>query len=182
MIELQKEFVQLSHCSFRGTRFTEQDKWPRKCFHCYNDSYKNPIPVVVALIEVTITSPLTHHETGFLIQQRNIEPKKGEWALPSGYMNFGETWQEAVVRENKEEMNLDSNPDDYELYSVRNSSAGNLLIFSIYRRLIYDIDILDKFLPNEEVQDIGFHFSDTGLAFPTHNECIKELLERKILR
>ena len=116
--------VRDSHCGYCGARFTEQVTWPRKCFICDNESYKNPIPVIISMIQVKVKD-----RTGILIQQRNIEPQKGLWALPGGYIEHGETWQEAAVRENEEEMYLKSSPNDYEFFNILNSSNGNMLVF-----------------------------------------------------
>ena len=42
-----------------------------------------------------------------LIIKRAHEPRKGEWSLPGGLLELGESLQEAVRREIKEETNLD---------------------------------------------------------------------------
>src|SRR5271166_3925565 len=117
------EYKQDTHCSYCGAKFLEQIAWPRKCFICWNESYKNPIPIVVSMIPVD-----DGHKTGLLIQQRNIDPGKGGWAMPSGYINHGETWQEAAVRENEEEMNFSSKVDDYKLWDIKRPTSGNMLI------------------------------------------------------
>lgn len=172
---LAPEYIKDSHCSFCGTRFTEQVAWPRKCFHCYNDSYKNPIPIVVSMIGAEIDGKM-----GLLMQQRNIDPKKGEWALLSGYINHGESWEEAAVRENWEEMQLESVVDDYRHFDIKKPPSGNMLIFCTH--FVEDADVLVKlvknFQPNEEVTAAGIWYGDTELAFPTHNECGQKYLAR----
>ena len=42
-----------------------------------------------------------------LIIKRAHEPRKGEWSLPGGLIELGESLQQAVRREIKEETNLD---------------------------------------------------------------------------
>ena len=37
--------------------------------------------------------------------QRAIEPRKGLWTLPAGFLEMGETLQEGALRETKEETN-----------------------------------------------------------------------------
>ena len=160
------DFKQDSHCSYCGSRFTEQVAWPRKCFICWNESYKNPLPVVVVLIPV---------RRGLLIQQRGIMPGKGEWALPSGYINDKETYQQAAVREMKEEIYLDSKVEDYELFDVCSSIAGTLLIFAVGKSLT-SISSLN-FFPNEEVLDIKTICDLEKLAFPTHTEMVKRYFD-----
>jgi ADP-ribose pyrophosphatase YjhB (NUDIX family) len=42
-----------------------------------------------------------------LIIKRAHEPRKGEWSLPGGLLELGESLQDAARRETKEETNLD---------------------------------------------------------------------------
>ena len=158
---------QHSHCSYCGSKFSEQVNWPRKCFICYNDSYKNPIPVVVAMIAVFKRGIAA--QCGWLIEQRGIEPGLNGWALPSGYIDAGETWQQAAVRELQEEVGLSTKVDQYRLYDVVNSASGNMLVFCVHPG-VYEDDI--KFIPNREVLDISFPVfpAHQELCFPTHNE------------
>ena len=43
-----------------------------------------------------------------LLIKRKNEPFKGRWALPGGFVEYGETVEEAVLREVKEETGLDA--------------------------------------------------------------------------
>jgi colanic acid biosynthesis protein WcaH len=59
---------------------------------------KMPIPTVDAIIV---------HEGKFLLLKRNNPPVKGEWWLPGGRIKKGETFEEAVKREVREETGLE---------------------------------------------------------------------------
>ncbi|MEJ2050967.1 MAG: NUDIX domain-containing protein, partial [Calditrichota bacterium] len=61
--------------------------------------YENPAPTTAAIV-------LNHHEE-LLLVRRAVEPSTGEWCLPGGFMELGETPEQGVVRELKEETNLD---------------------------------------------------------------------------
>ncbi len=44
---------------------------------------------------------------GVLLVKRKNEPYKGKWALVGGFVNYGETVEQAAIRECKEETGLD---------------------------------------------------------------------------
>ena len=50
---------------------------------------------------------LVVHEGKYLLGQRNKENYNNYWVIPGGGVNFGETLQDAAIREIKEETNLD---------------------------------------------------------------------------
>ncbi len=155
-----------TYCSFCGTIFAEQKSYPRKCFHCGNDKWSNPLPVVCMLFNVWENNRL-----GTLIQKRNIEPKKGEWALTGGYIDDGESWRDAAVREAREELGLETKPESYMVLDAHsNSSKSSILIFVSYIPSLYMDQI--HFTPNEEVQEIKIVHHAMELAFPTHTEML----------
>ena len=111
-----------SHCSFCGSRFTASGTWPRQCRNCGNKSYLNPVPVVVVLLPVA---------EGIVVIRRNIEPQKGTLTLPGGYIDLGETWQEAGRRELQEETGIEIAGSELSLYDVMNGLDGTLVVFGL---------------------------------------------------
>lgn len=149
-----------TYCSYCGAAFTI-GPFPKACRICSNFTYMNPIPIVVTLLRT-----FQDEKMGLLIQQRNIEPQKGQWALPSGYIDVGESWEEAAAREVQEEMGIQTQPDKYKIWTVRNATNNNLLIFAEYSRLVW----VEDFSPNEEVSAVFTILQPRELAFPTHTE------------
>jgi len=43
----------------------------------------------------------------FILIKRKNEPYKGYWALPGGFVEYGESVETAAIRESKEETNID---------------------------------------------------------------------------
>ena len=178
---MNEEYKKHSHCSYCGTRFTEQKLWPRKCFRCYNDSFSNPLPVVVVMQSVCRTTS-KGSEYGIVIQQRGIEPKKGEWALTGGYIDDGETWEHAAVREVYEELGLKIKEDSLKLYDVTSSTNKNNILICCIDKSQYDeqgydwysgfSEILEygKKVPNNEVLAVDIMWEERQLAFPAHTE------------
>jgi ADP-ribose pyrophosphatase YjhB (NUDIX family) len=66
------------------------------CDHCNHVVYDNPKIVVGSVVL---------HDNKVLLCRRAIEPRKGYWTVPAGYMELGETPQEGAIREAHEEAN-----------------------------------------------------------------------------
>ena len=85
-----------SHCGQPVTlTVPEGDNRPRHvCTACGRIHYQNPRIVAGCVPE---------HEGRILLCRRAIEPRRGYWTLPAGFMENGETTQEAARRESVEE-------------------------------------------------------------------------------
>lgn len=162
-------------CSFCGIKFTEQIKYPRKCFACYNETFSNPVPVSITLLAAYSEGD---KKPGALVQKRNIDPQKGSWALHGGYLESHETWQQGAVRELKEELNLDLDSKHIVLMDILSASNGNLLIFNYIGFPIHIKNI--PFVPNNEVSEIKIVHEPIELAFPIHNEMLKRFFNKQI--
>ena len=64
------------------------------CPACDHIQYVNPLNVV---------GTLPTWEDQVLLCRRNIEPRKGFWTLPAGFMELGESTAEGAIRETVEE-------------------------------------------------------------------------------
>lgn len=53
-----------------------------------------------------------------LFVQRNLEPRRGFWAIPGGFLENGETLAEGAARELYEEAGIQLRPDQLQLYMV----------------------------------------------------------------
>lgn len=82
------------------------------CPHCHNEiqTYRNPVPTVDIIIEI--------NDAIVLIKRKN--PPHG-WALPGGFVDYGEPYEAAALREAKEETGLEvENLQQFRTYSDPN--------------------------------------------------------------
>lgn len=86
--------------------------------------YKNPIPTVDIIIE--------RNNKIVLIRRKN-EPFKGKLALPGGFVNWGETVENAAMREAKEETSLDVKLKEIlGIYSIPNRDPRGHLMTTVF--------------------------------------------------
>jgi len=64
------------------------------CQQCDHIHYENPRVVVGCLVE---------HDGRVLMCKRAIEPRRGYWTLPAGFLELGESMAEGATRETHEE-------------------------------------------------------------------------------
>lgn len=147
-----------THCIKCGT-VHEQDQYPKKCTHCGTEAYSNPIPVAVVVIPVI--------GGGIIVARRNIDPKKGEFALPGGFQETGETIEEAGMREVREELEIEVRIKKV-LGVESNSLKTNVLIFLEAHPV--ESSILDGFKANSETQEVQIIKNSIPLAFPAHQK------------
>jgi ADP-ribose pyrophosphatase YjhB (NUDIX family) len=101
---------------------------PRKtirCPKCKNkiEVYQNPIPTVDIIIEIEPKGIV-------LIKRKN--PPYG-WAIPGGFVDYGESLEEAALREAKEETNLDVKlTRQFHTYSDPNRDPRHHSISTVY--------------------------------------------------
>ena len=92
--------IAIQHCKSCGasTRYRIPDDGDTKeraiCSACHLVHYENPLNVVG-------TIPVWGEQV--LLCKRNIEPRKGKWTLPAGFMELQETTAEGAARETVEE-------------------------------------------------------------------------------
>lgn len=140
-------------------RIPEGDTRERRvCADCGYIVYENPLIVVGSVVALG---------SAVLLCRRAIEPRRGYWTLPAGYLELGETPEEGAIREAQEEAQAAIAID------------GLLALFSIARigqvQMIYRARFADPaqphIAPGPESLDVGFYEWDAipwdAIAFPS---------------
>jgi len=70
-----------------------------RCPSCGYGAYYNPKPVAVAI-------PRAPDGTLWLMR-RGFQPQRGRWSMPGGFVDLGESVEDAARREAREELNID---------------------------------------------------------------------------
>ena len=91
----------LKYCPHCGGRLADkfvEGRTRRFCASCNAPFYENPIPAAC----IVAVDPRDR----VLLVKRSIEPKRGCWCLPGGFMELRETPEEAGLRELREETGI----------------------------------------------------------------------------
>ncbi len=85
--------------------------------------YRNPIPTVDIIIEI--------ESKGIILIKRKNFPYG--WAIPGGFVDYGESLEEAAIREAKEETDLDVElTRQFHAYSAPNRDPRHHTISTVY--------------------------------------------------
>lgn len=131
------------------------------CPACHTIHYENPLNVVGTIPVLA--------DGRVLLCKRNIEPRRGKWTLPAGFMELNETSSEGAARETDEEAGAQYTMGA--LFSVLNvRRVGQLHLY--YRATLLSEDCN----PGHETMETGFFTEEQvpwdELAFRTVKETL----------
>ncbi|MEO0124230.1 MAG: aspartate 1-decarboxylase [candidate division WOR-3 bacterium] len=126
-----------------------------ECVNCNWHYYINPLPSVAIFA--------MNEKKEILLVKRGIEPGKGKWALPSGFIESGETPEQTVLRELKEETGLNGRIRNILGAHIENTEVyGDVLLLGYYvvitgGKLRAESDAVDvKFFSKNRLPPIPF--------------------------
>jgi ADP-ribose pyrophosphatase YjhB (NUDIX family) len=131
------------------------------CDHCGFINYQNPKIVVGSVVR---------HEGKILLCRRAIEPRRGFWTIPAGYLEMHETPEDGARREAREEAGAEL------------ALGGLLAVYTVPRlsqvQLIYRATLATgEYFAGEESLEVGLFGLDeipwADIAFPTVHWALK---------
>ena len=148
-----------SYCSFCGAPQSRQQRFPRTCRQCGNTTYRHPSALVTVLVPV--------EEAGLLVIRRGYDGfGGGKLALPGGFMEYGETWQEAAAREVAEETNVRIDPAQIALVGALSVQEGKRLVLACLAAPVSGK--LPPFTAGTEILERVVITAPVPLAYPSH--------------
>ena len=165
-----KSNLYIKFCPYCGYKLVRKMLEGRKrlyCSRCGKIYYENPTPVVAVIVR--------DNEGKILLIKRKIEPRKGEWALPSGFMEIEETPIEAALRELDEETGLKGKSKRLIGVYPNNSEIHGFLV-----AIIYEAEIVGgELCAGDDAEEAEFFAVSQlpVLAFQSHREALGEVLK-----
>lgn len=150
-----------THCHFCGRRLHQkfiEGRTRLYCLACEQPIYENPIP---ATCIVVIDS-----DNRILLVRRSAEPKIGEWCLPGGFLEIGETPENGALRELAEETGLSGEIES--LLGVRTTLSQQ------YQSILMIAFSISQFhgqpVAGDDADDVGWfsHKQMPSIAFDSH--------------
>jgi ADP-ribose pyrophosphatase YjhB (NUDIX family) len=143
-------------------------RYPRSihCAACGYAAFFNPKPVACAIAR--------DGDGRIILARRAFDPGRGRWSMPGGFVDLGETVEDAVRRELREELALDIELDG--LVGVYSSATERvvLIVYAATARGSAELSAealeVRAFAPEELPWD--------ELAFPTDEQALRDLLTR----
>jgi ADP-ribose pyrophosphatase YjhB (NUDIX family) len=138
------------------------------CPDCDRFFYDNPLPVVSSIVV---------EDRKVLLVKRKLDPGKGQWCLPMGFAESGETIEAATLRELLEEAGIHG-----KIISMIDVVSGYSKMYGDLLFITFEAEqIGGKLTAGDDAMEVGF-FPFDGLpkmAFTSNTRAISEYLKSK---
>lgn len=152
-----------THCAGHLTLKMVEGRKRKTCSACGVTHYENPVPAACVV--------LVDREERILLTRRNVEPRKGFWCLPGGFIELGESPEKAAIRELEEETGLKGRI--HMLLGVATDPHPDYDTVLITAFLVKTFS--GRILAGDDVSEAGFYTGDRlpDIAFESHRHFIR---------
>ena len=160
-----EEFAYCPRCAAPLITRLVYDKPRRACPECSYIYFTDP-KVGVGVFVIS--------EGKLLLIQRRVEPQKGKWSVPAGFLDRGEDPKVTAVREALEETNLHVEVEELiDVYFNPGAAGPGASIFVLYRARLLGGDLC----PGDDAADARFFALDDlpEIAFASARDAIQRL-------
>lgn len=163
----KKELKFCPYCSGPFERKSVHGRLRLVCTRCNEIYYENPLPASTALV--------VNGRNQLLLGRRAVEPARGQWCLPGGFVEMGETMEQASLRELREETGLEGKIESFVgCFYQESRFYGSIIIFG------YKVKSLSGELQaGDDMEELCYYDLDAlpPVAFETHRKLIAKLKE-----
>ncbi len=165
-----KDFVYCPFCASPMEKRMSRRGMRNRCPACGFTQYKNPVPSVGAIAV---------KEGRVLLIQRGVEPAKGAWVFPTGFIDEGESPPRACLRELREETGLEGRiVRIIEAYAEEADIYGSILV------IMYLVEVTGGELrPGDDAADARFFLPEElpDLLFHCFKDSMRRVLEEGLI-
>ena len=168
---MKLELPEHNYCSFCGAPIDlmfHEGRERHVCKACGHVVYINPIPAACQVV-------LNRRKV--LLTLRAVDPKKGMWCLPGGFIEWGESPEDTAKRELFEETGITA--EELSLIGIYSSISG------IHRHVLLLAYYVPKWtgepVAGDDADDVKlFAFDEIPpLAFKVHRQVLDTILKKK---
>ena len=160
------DFRYCPYCATELTVNTAEDIPRLGCPSCGFIHYRNPTPAAAGIV-------LKDNK----VFKRKFAPKVGEWSLPAGFMEYGESPEECVIRELKEETGLTAVVKELlGVYAAVDDPRARVVL------IIYCIEVTGGTeAPGDDASELGYFAQGNypKLAWSSHPRALREFFARR---
>lgn len=160
---------EIKYCQYCGAQLIR--KWCEGltrlyCEDCRQPIYENPTPATCLVVG--------NNKQQILLVKRSVDPKIGFWCLPGGYIELGETPEQAALRELKEETGLNGQIHRLLGATVNPHDKNDTILMLGY--LVKDFKGNPK--AGDDASDVAWFFTNSlpEIAFESHIRFLKMAL------
>jgi ADP-ribose pyrophosphatase YjhB (NUDIX family) len=159
-----EDFRYCPRCSAELIKKRVDHNLRKVCPVCGFVLYRNPAPAAGVIIE---------KEGQILLVRRKYNPYKGDWCLPAGFIEYGESPEHCTVREVKEETNLEIKLTGlFGVYSGSDDPRTRAIL------IVYLGEILSgEPKPGDDAAETKFFSSENipqNIAFQSHRQALRD--------